>query len=475
MRHIAIMDNLFLLDSFRRLAPKPANAGMAVMHSSKGFSIIDKAAGKVTTKESVKRLSDFLELKDTDQILLNYSHAALLKKSLKEILSQQADFQCLLITNGKEDLSAIRDSRISPLSMEELVDGGLQLRWKIISARRKVKKLKSLFKSAKNILILTQHDPDPDAIASALALRTLLNRNRKTAPIGTFGKLTWRENITMARLLDIDIIQVDKKSIKKYEKIAVVDAQPAYFKGLEDKFDAVIDHHPKSGNLKVSYADVLTSYGATSSILTEYLIASGTRVNQRLATALLYGIKTDTLFLGREVSYNDFEAFKYVWPLANHNLLKKMERPELRADEISSFTRALNNRQVIGRALYTFLGRVEKEDIIPRLADFCLQVGDIDWSMVCGIHSGNLVISVRNIGIPQSAGILVRKLFGEVGSAGGHSTMAKAVIPLIAFQKKLGVSSSSDLSESVMKMFKKETMKKGSLKAKKEGRHSALR
>jgi nanoRNase/pAp phosphatase (c-di-AMP/oligoRNAs hydrolase) len=456
MRYIALTDNPSLWETFKRF-PEKSDGYIVIRHFGDDFRVEDVRGWKNPPPSSSQNLFELFRLKPNDRVLFHFDDKTLLSEVLQNILHKKTEFQGLVILNNKEDLMPpVEDPRISVFPLSELLDSGLHFKWDFIGTNKKVKTLKSLFEQAKNVLILMQHDPDPDAIASALALRILLNRNRTTAPIGTFGKITWRENLTMVQLLDIEVIQVNAESLAQFEKIAVVDAQPLYFKGLCDRFDAVIDHHPNTTTAPIPYIDVQTSYGATATILTEYLLASSIKLNQRLATAILYGIKTDTLLLGREVSANDFEAFKTVWPLANHTLLKKMESPELGPDEIALFTKALKNRKISGRTLYTFLGETGKEDIIPRLADFCLQIGEIDWSMVCGIYLENIVISVRNIGIPRSAGILVQKLFGQVGQAGGHSTMAKAVIPLKKFKEVYGVASLRAVSHIVMESFQKE-------------------
>ncbi|MBI5185692.1 MAG: DHH family phosphoesterase [Nitrospinae bacterium] len=456
MRYIAITDNPCLWENFKRF-PDKSDAYLVIHHSGKYFRIEESRGWRKKPRDSSPRLLDLFHLKPNDRLFFHFNGRDALYQVLQNILVKKTDFQGLVVLNKKDDLAPpVTDPRISVFPLSELLDSGLHFKWDFIETNRKVKALQSLFESARNVLILMQHDPDPDAIASALALRVLLNRNKTTAPIGTFGKITWRENLTMAQLLDIDVVQVSPQSLGQFEKIAVVDAQPRYFKGLCDRFDAVIDHHPDVTTTPVPYIDIKTSYGSTATILTEYLLASNIKLNQRLATALLHGIKTDTLFLGREVSVNDFEAFKTAWPLANHALLKKMESPELDPGEIALFTKALKNRKIFGRALYTFLGETEKEDIIPRLADFCLQIGEIDWSMVCGIYEGNIVISVRNIGIPRSAGLLVQKLFGQTGQAGGHSSMAKAVVPLKKFKEIHGAASLRTVSHIVMESFRKE-------------------
>src|SRR5947207_4543283 len=110
------------------------------------------------------------------------------------------------------------------------------------SARSRVERLRSHFASADRVLIMMQDDPDPDAIASALALRTLLGRTKAAAPIATFGAITRPENRAMLRILEIDVEQIKPRALGEFERIAMVDAQPSFFEETFADVDVVIDH-----------------------------------------------------------------------------------------------------------------------------------------------------------------------------------------------------------------------------------------
>jgi len=85
-----------------------------------------------------------------------------------------------------------------------------------------------------------------------------------------------------------------------------------------------------------------------------------------------------------------------------------------------------------------YLGDVPREDFIPYVADFFLQLEDVKWTIIAGIVNGSFVASVRNLGYSRNAGELVRKLFADIGSAGGHRAMAKAVVPIDRYRQKFG-------------------------------------
>jgi len=275
-----------------------------------------------------------------------------------------------------------------------------------------------------------QDDPDPDGLASAMALRVLLGRNKLSATIGSFGYVTRPENVAMTRMLDIDVMKLTKDDLSKFDRIALIDVQPFHSPDIPTKIDAVIDHHPRRSNYTAKFRDVRPRYGATSTIMTEYLLASNSPISQRLATALLYGIKTDTQLLGRDTTPMDVEAFAALYPLANQSTLRRIDRPQIPRNDLRSFSAALMESRLMDDVLYAHLGPLTREDVIPYFADLCLEVENVEWSVASGVYEGQLIVSVRTYGNGKPAGEVVKAAFEPFGSAGGHRAMAKAVIPL---------------------------------------------
>jgi nanoRNase/pAp phosphatase (c-di-AMP/oligoRNAs hydrolase) len=296
------------------------------------------------------------------------------------------------------------------------------------TTRARVQRLREHFSGAERVLIMMQDDPDPDAIASALALKTLLGRTKSAATIATFGTITRPENRAMARLLEIDVEQVKPRALEEYDMLALVDTQPAFFEETLGEVDLVIDHHPEETPVRARVRDVRPSYGATSTILTEYLRAVDVKIRERLATALLYGIKTDTLHLERGATRADMEAFAFLHPLANRNMLRRIERPDLPDAALDVLARGLAARRLIDSVMFVHLGPVAYPELVAQFADFLLQVEGAEWSVVSGRVHGELHVSVRNVGWVRAAGDVVRHAFAELGGAGGHRSMAKAVV-----------------------------------------------
>jgi len=200
------------------------------------------------------------------------------------------------------------------------------------------------------------------------------------------------------------------------------------------------------------YKDIRADFGSTSTILTEHLRAVDANISERTATAMLYAIKSDTLFFNRQANRVDIEAFSYLYPLADAALIRKMEGAEITEERLDYVLKARQHGRLQEQVFCAFLGTLPREDFIPYVADFYLQLEDVKWTIVLGIVGESFVMSVRNLGYSRNAGEFVRKHFADIGSAGGHRAMAKAVVPIGALQEKFGTLSAAALTERVLKM-----------------------
>jgi nanoRNase/pAp phosphatase (c-di-AMP/oligoRNAs hydrolase) len=315
-----------------------------------------------------------------------------------------------------------------------------------------VQQYQRFFNDADKVLILLHNEPDPDAMASGLALRTVLRRNRQTAVIGAIHGVTRPENLRMVQMLDIIVEPISPDQIRRYDRVAMVDVQPHYFGDIIDRVDLVIDHHPEQPGYTAVYKDIRPDYGSTSTILTEHLRAVDASISERTATAMLYAIKSDTLFFNRQANRVDIDAFSYLYPLADAAMIRKMEGAEITLDRLDYVIKARQDGRMEERVFCAFLGTCPREDFIPYVADFYLQLEDVQWVIIAGVVGETLIISVRNLGFSRNAGEFVRKHFNAIGNAGGHRSMAKAVIPFEAFRQKYGALQASQITTLVQKL-----------------------
>jgi nanoRNase/pAp phosphatase (c-di-AMP/oligoRNAs hydrolase) len=330
------------------------------------------------------------------------------------------------------------DEDITHLSVAELLRPTLVTELSRSMTRARVQQYQRYFADADRVLILLHNDPDPDALASGLALRNLLRRTKTTAIIGAMQGVTRPENRRMANMLDIHVEQMTPSSFGGFDRIATVDVQPHYFGGLLDRADLVIDHHPEHPGYSAVYKDIRADYGSTSTILTEHLRAVDVNISERTATAMLYAIKSDTLFFARHTNRVDLEAFTFLYPLADAALIRKMEGAEITLERLEYVTRAGHDGILRDQVFTAFIGEAPREDFIPYTADFFLQLEDVKWTIIAGIVGATLVVSVRNLGYSRNAGEFVKRWFADIGSAGGHRAMAKAVVPIDRFRVKYG-------------------------------------
>ncbi len=371
-----------------------------------------------------------LGISGTDRVLVHLPKAADLARCLRAVLEASGEVPvAALLAPGAVPPPKWREEVLF-LSTQRLGTICLRSELEKAASRRALGALRTLFRGAEKVLLLVQDDPDPDGLASALALRTLLGRNRLSAVIGAFGEVRRPENLAMCRLLEIHVQRLSPADLGGFDRVALLDVQPFHSPDIPTQVDLVIDHHPRRTGYTARIRDVRPRYGATSTIMTEYLLASDIPISQRLATALLYGIKTDTQLLGRATTPMDVAAFAALYPLANHGHLRRIDRPQFPRRDLPSLSIALQHSQIVDDILFAYLGPLTREDVIPYIADFCMEVEAVEWSVVSGVASGKLSISVRCFGAARSAGEVVKAAFEAFGSAGGHKELAKAVIPL---------------------------------------------
>jgi nanoRNase/pAp phosphatase (c-di-AMP/oligoRNAs hydrolase) len=338
------------------------------------------------------------------------------------------------------------------LALSELFGGPLLTEFSRSITRLKVQQYQRFLSDADRVLILLHNEPDPDALASGLALRNVLRRTRQTAIIGALQGVTRPENVRMVNLLDIHVEPIAAEQVAGFDRVAMVDVQPHYFGGVIDKVDLVIDHHPEQPGYSAVFKDIRPDYGSTSTILTEHLRAVDANISERTATALLYAIKSDTLFFNRQANRVDIDAFSYLYPLADAALIRKMEGAEITMERLEYVLKAKQQGRMVEQVFCAFLGNTPREDFIPYVADFYLQLESVKWTIVSGIVNDSLIMSVRNLGYSRNAGEFVRKYFADIGSAGGHRAMAKAVVPLRPFREKYGNLNADGFTDRVLAM-----------------------
>ena len=303
-------------------------------------------------------------------------------------------------------------------------------KWKNENAAR-VRALRAFARGVAVVPILVQQDPDPDGMASALGLRTLLDRPEDASPIISLGEVTRPENRRMAELLDLRVVRVTEAELKGFKRVITVDTQP--LPGETQTRYAVIDHHPARDGYAADFLDIRPEMGAAASMVTAYLrVGDEHRITPRLATALIYGIRTETEVLRRGTMGADVEAYAFLQGLADQELLRKIGRPSFSEDGVRAVGRALGGLRKTADIAVAWVGRLDDRNshVLPNLADFCLAIESVSWSAAAGLVEDELVINIRRVGGGVGAGDLAKSLAEEEGMGGGHRSMARVAIRL---------------------------------------------
>ena len=287
------------------------------------------------------------------------------------------------------------------------------------------------------VLIVTHDNPDPDSIAAAVALRHLLLMKTGQDAVIAYGGVVGRgENRSMVKLLDIKLVPICQLKLDQFAVVCMVDTQPntgnnSYPAGRP--VHLVIDHHGiKSDLSQVCWVDVREHYGASATILYEYLCVQEVSINTRLATSLFYAIKSETQDLGREWSQADREAYLKLLPLSNNRILYDIIHPQVPREYFSAFRTAIKNSRIYGEVLVFNLYQIDNPDMVAELADFLLRQEGVHYVLGMGWYDGMQILSMRS-NVPEAKlGLAIQQMVEGIGTAGGHGMIAGGQIRSIA-------------------------------------------
>ena len=307
---------------------------------------------------------------------------------------------------------------------------------------------------SRRLTIVTHDHPDPDALASAAGLRHLLHVTSRVACSIAFGGMVGRpENRALVRMMKLPPFNPKALQPRPGRMFALVDTQPAVGNNsLPDSVvpAVVIDHHPLRRQTKqVPFHDIRTDYGATATLIAEYLVAARAPIDGRLATVLCYAISSETQNLGREAAPADIEAYTRLFPVANKRALATLVTPKRPRAFYRDVARALRKGFLYRNVIGTWLLAVDHPDIVPQLADFLLRHERVSWSIGLGYYGERLHLSIRTTQTHAHSHRLIRELVGKGGKAGGHGMMAGGFIDC----GELDPADRKKLAEDVLRRF----------------------
>ena len=289
---------------------------------------------------------------------------------------------------------------------------------------------------AARLLILAHNDPDPDAVASAAALKYVIETLTAAEVTIAYGGIVGRaENRALVHYLGVSLQSIETVDFSSFHRIALVDSQPgAGNNSLPPRrvADIVLDHHQpfRQQTDLASHADVRLDVGATSTILTGYALAAGLELFPRLATALFYGIKTDTMGLGRRAGSIDQAAYARLQPLIEVDELVAIERAQVPREYFQAFEQTLCAAEVVDGAVIAHLGEMSYPDMPAEMAEVLLRLEGTRWVMCSGFNRQTLFLSLRSTQAKPTAGQVAQTVVSGLGMAGGHGTTGGGQVPL---------------------------------------------
>ncbi len=287
----------------------------------------------------------------------------------------------------------------------------------------------------RRVVVVSHVNPDPDSLASMLGIEALIHKADPTKPVilTVDGMIARAENRAMAELLSITLEPVASVSVDSMTAVVMVDSQPYTGRRASEAAmpHVVIDHHETGGVLDgVLFRDIRAHLGATSTMVTGYLLEQNVTVTHRLATALLYGIESETTGYPREASSLDDGALVWLFPRADKDLLARIRNPKLPQSHFATFQHALINAFGYRDLVVSWCGTVTQPDIIAEIADFFIRFDSVNWVLVVGQFENVLKFSLRAGLLGGHAGEVLREVVEGLGNAGGHDRRAGGTIPL---------------------------------------------
>ena len=295
--------------------------------------------------------------------------------------------------------------------------------------------LAAILDETTSLVIVCHDNPDPDCLASALALEVIAD-SRGVDDVETVygGEISHQQNRAFVNMLEIDLEEIDEVDLADYDTVAFVDhsRNSAFVAASSVEPDIVVDHHP-GPPIDARFADVRVEYGATATIFVEYLLELEVSMTERLASALLFALHRERLDYVRDPTDREYEAALAIYPYAELEVLGQLYGSAFSPATIDAIGRAITSRERRGSSLVANVGNTPETDALPQAADYLLNVEGVDTVLVFGVVADAIRISGRSVDPRVHIGETLEGAFGDLGATGGHHDMAGGRIALGLF------------------------------------------
>ncbi|WP_436903082.1 DHH family phosphoesterase [Halovenus halobia] len=304
--------------------------------------------------------------------------------------------------------------------------------------------LQELLTTGEQLTIVCHNNPDPDCLASALALgRIAAEAGIDERRILYSGDISHQQNRAFINLLNIDLREFEPEIVQNRPEGSLLAFVDHSVPGANNRVpegtpvDIVIDHHP-ADEITATFVDHRESIGATATILTEYVRGLDIEVDAPLATALLFAIRRETLSFLRGTTKDEYTAAAFLHDTADRSLLRELSSPSVTGETVDAIGRSIGNRIVRGSVLITHVSRTNERDALPQAADYLATLEGVETAIVFGIVDQSIHLSARSTDSRIHIGEALDTAFDDVGSAGGHQEMAGGEVPLGIFADAVG-------------------------------------
>lgn len=284
-----------------------------------------------------------------------------------------------------------------------------------------------------HVYIQTHNFPDPDAVASAFGLQELLKSRGIVSTICYQGKIERYSTDRMREILGIELVAAGDlgHGISVDDEVILVDSQKGNANVSNIPGDEIIciDHHPKAVAGNYRFSDIRPEVGACASIIAQYFFENGVPMTNRIATALTFGIRMDTLRLSRGVSKLDMEMLYKMYGICDTDIIYTLENSSLHIEDLMAYSKAISSIRIFDNVSFADTGADCPEALIASVSDFMLALAEVSFSVVYSRKKEGIKISVRSERTTQDAGKIISEALSGIGSGGGHATMAGGFVP----------------------------------------------
>lgn len=282
------------------------------------------------------------------------------------------------------------------------------------------------------IYIQTHNFPDPDAIASAFGLQKLLEHYGVSSELCYDGRI---DKLSASKMLDIFPISMQpyeklRSKLRKEDYIVYVDSQKHSGNTTDFIGDEVacVDHHPTFTPMKYRYQDIRIT-GSCSTLIAEYYKDSGYEPDQDTATALLYGLKMDTLQFTRGVTDLDIQMFRFLFNYCDEEKLSDLERNNMEFNDLKAYGAAIEGIELYDKVGFSYIPFTCPDALIAIISDFILALIEVEVAVIFSCREDGIKFSVRSEDPEIHAGNLIHNALAGIGNGGGHAAMAGGMIP----------------------------------------------